>query len=101
MSTLFRKCGLLAVAALLPLFLSGCPKYALTVQVTGQGSVAVDPAGGPYKKNTTVTLTPAPAAGWHFDRWEGDLSGTANPAPLVMDAAKTVTAVCSRPTRLP
>ena len=65
MSALFRKCGLLAVAVLLPLLLSGCPKYALTVQVTGQGSVAVDPAGGPYKKNSSVTLTPAPAAGWH------------------------------------
>ena len=47
MSALFRKCGLLAVAVLLPLLLSGCPKYALTVQVTGQGSVAVGPAGGP------------------------------------------------------
>ncbi len=93
MSALFRKCGLLAVAVLLPLLLSGCPKYALTVQVTGQGSVAVDPAGGPYKKNSSVTLTPAPAAGWHFDRWEGDLTGSASPASVVMDAAKTVTAV--------
>ena len=95
MSMFFRKCGFLAVAALVLLSLAGCPppKHALTVQTTGQGSVGVDPAGGPYKKGTTVTLTPAPAAGWHFDHWEGALSGNANPASVVMDGAKTVTAV--------
>jgi hypothetical protein len=68
-------------------------QYPLTILVTGQGTVAADPAGNPHTTGTTVTLTPAPAAGWHFDHWEGDLSGSATPGLVVMDAPKTVTAV--------
>jgi ELWxxDGT repeat protein len=68
-------------------------QFALTVLVTGQGTVTADPAGGPYAAGTTVTLTPVPAAGWHFDHWEGALAGSATPGLVVMDAPKTVTAV--------
>jgi len=40
-----------------------------------------------------VTLTATAAAGWHFDRWEGALVGSTNPATLLMDGNKAVTAV--------
>jgi hypothetical protein len=40
-----------------------------------------------------VTLTATPAAGYEFTRWEGDASGTANPASVTMDAEKSVVAV--------
>ena len=67
--------------------------YALTVNTTGQGSVALNPPGGSYLSGTTVTLTATPVAGWHFDHWEGALTGSTNPTTLLMDSNKTVTAV--------
>ena len=84
------------MAALTLMSLAGCPptpRYALTVQVAGDGTVSVSPSGRTYDAGTTVSLTPVPAANWHFDHWEGALSGNANPAQLVMDADKSVTAV--------
>jgi hypothetical protein len=68
-------------------------QYTLTVNVTGQGSVALNPTGPTYPSGTTVTLTATAASGWHFDHWEGALTGSTNPTTLVMDGNKTVTAV--------
>jgi uncharacterized repeat protein (TIGR02543 family) len=64
----------------------------LNVTVTGQGSVQRSPAKDNYACGETVTLTPTPAAGFKFDSWGGDLTGTANPATLVMDETKNVVA---------
>ena len=80
-------------------FASPEPTHTLDVGAVGQGSVALDPTGPIYPEGTTVTLTANPAATWHFDHWEGDLTGSTNPATLVMDADKTVTAVFARDTR--
>jgi uncharacterized repeat protein (TIGR02543 family) len=57
------------------------------------GSVTKDPAANAQPLDTVVTLTAAPAAGHAFDHWEGDLSGTTNPASITLDDNKTVTAV--------
>ena len=76
-------------------------QYTLTVSVTGQGSVALNPPGPTYPSGTTVTLTANAASGWHFDHWEGALTGSTNPAALVMDANKTVTAVFVQTTSSP
>ena len=67
-------------------------QYALTVVTNGQGSVTLAPAGGVYDSGTTVQLTPVPEAGWNFSGWSGDLSGSDNPAQIVMNGDKTVTA---------
>jgi uncharacterized repeat protein (TIGR02543 family) len=64
----------------------------LAVTSTGGGSVTLSPPGGQYASGTSVTLTAVPSAGYTFAGWSGDLAGTANPATLVMDASKTVTA---------
>ena len=69
------------------------PNYTLTVNVTGQGSVALTPPGGSYPSGTTVQLAANAVNGWHFDHWEGALTGSANPASLLMNGNKTVTAV--------
>jgi ELWxxDGT repeat protein len=92
--TLWKNC-VAAMGIALLLLLAGCPapKYALTALVTGQGSVAMNPPGGSYDADASVILAPSPAAGWHFDHWEGALSGNANPAQVTMDADKAVTAV--------
>jgi uncharacterized repeat protein (TIGR02543 family) len=68
-------------------------QYTLTVNVTGQGSVAASPAGGSYASGTSVTLTATASTGYHFTSWSGDITGTTNPATIVMTSNKTVTAL--------
>ena len=92
MFTSIRSSHIVA-AALLMLMLGGCRMYGLTVNITGEGTVSINPTGGSYLSGKTVTLTPAPETGWHFDHWEGDLTGSASPAQITMTAAKNVTAV--------
>ncbi|HVP12377.1 MAG TPA: hypothetical protein VMV94_14465 [Phycisphaerae bacterium] len=67
--------------------------YTLSVNITGQGTVTLNPAGGIYDPGTIVTLTANAASGWRFDHWAGALSGSTNPATLLMDGDKSVTAV--------
>jgi hypothetical protein len=68
-------------------------QYTLSVSSSGQGSVSLYPSGGLYDAGTTVQLTANAASGWYFDHWQGDLSGSSNPATLVMTSNKSVTAV--------
>jgi len=70
--------------------------YALNVTITGGGTVALNPPGGAYAPGTQVTLSATPDTGWHFDEWQGDLSGGATWIQVTMDAAKSVTAVFER-----
>ncbi|MCL4857777.1 MAG: carboxypeptidase regulatory-like domain-containing protein [Caldilineaceae bacterium] len=67
-------------------------QHTLTVNPVGSGSVARNPDQPTYPFGATVTLTAVPTNGWQFAGWSGDLSGALNPAPLVMDGDKTVTA---------
>jgi len=67
-------------------------KLTVNVSPTGGGTVARDPLKENYACDEAVTLTPVPAAGYRFDHWSGDLTGTANPGTLVMNATKSVTA---------
>ncbi|WP_299680919.1 InlB B-repeat-containing protein [uncultured Tenacibaculum sp.] len=69
----------------------------LTINATN-GSVSTNPnaTGGTYDDGTSVELTATPAAGYQFDGWSGDATGTTNPLTLVMDADKTVTAMFSK-----
>ena len=66
--------------------------YSLTVNITGNGSVTVDPLKALYYQDEPVTLTANPDSGWLFSGWSGDLSGSTNPEALVMDENKTVMA---------
>ncbi|MGD8452036.1 MAG: S8 family serine peptidase [Phycisphaerae bacterium] len=68
-------------------------QYTLTVNVTGNGDVTLNPPGGTYDSGTTVQLTADADADWSFDHWEGALSGATNPTTIYMDSDKTVTAV--------
>ncbi len=62
----------------------------LAVTVNGNGSVTPD--GGNYSKDATVQLTAVPDDGWVFSGWSGDLNTSINPASIVMDENKQVTA---------
>jgi len=65
----------------------------LTVTVSPAGGGTVTPAGGIYDDGATVTLTATAAAGYKFDHWEGDASGTDATITIAMNGNKTVTAV--------
>ncbi|HAX95747.1 MAG TPA: hypothetical protein DCY35_04395 [Prolixibacteraceae bacterium] len=69
-------------------------QYSLSVRVSGAGSVT--PAGGSYAPGTTVRITATPASGWVFSGWSGDLNSSTNPARILMDTNKSVTAVFTR-----
>lgn len=65
--------------------------YSLTV-AAGDGSVTRSPDQTRYNPGETVTLEAVPNARYSFTNWSGDLSGSSNPATIVMDADKSVTA---------
>jgi uncharacterized repeat protein (TIGR02543 family) len=67
-------------------------QYTLTVNTNGSGSVALNPTGGVYDSGTVVTLTAAAASGFQFSEWSGDLSSSANPTTITMNANKSVIA---------
>ena len=66
------------------------PTYSLSVTVNGSGSVS--PESGIFTENENVTLTATPEAGWIFDRWSGDTTGTSNPMTIIMDSEKNIVA---------
>jgi uncharacterized repeat protein (TIGR02543 family) len=67
--------------------------YGLTVHVIGDGSIELEPEQAGYVYGDVVTVTAVATPGWTFTGWEGDLTGDTNPAELVMDGDKVITAV--------
>ena len=70
-------------------------QYNLITNVSGNGSIQMNPAGGIYNENTVVQVTAIPDAGWQFSGWSGDLSGAANPESISMNSNKNITATFS------
>jgi len=68
------------------------PKCTLDVNTVGDGDVILSPSGGIYNCGSDVVLTADPDPGWQFDRWFGDLTGSANPDTLTLSGNMTVTA---------
>lgn len=64
----------------------------ISMDPIGGGSVTPFPQGNAYVYGTEVTLTAAPQAGYVFDRWSGDVSGSDNPAIITMNSEKAITA---------
>jgi hypothetical protein len=83
-------------------FTPSATTFALTVAVTGNGTVAgggisCTSAGGAdctasEPANTDVTLTAAPGSGAGFTAWGGACAGSTPTCSVTMDAAKSVTA---------
>ena len=69
--------------------------YTLTASISpaGAGTVTLNPPDGTYNAGTIVTLTATANAGYTFSGWSGDLFGTTNPATIIMNSNKTVTAI--------
>jgi uncharacterized repeat protein (TIGR01451 family) len=66
--------------------------FTLTRNVTGSGSIGLNPDQSTYTYGEVVTLTATADAGWTFTGWSGDLSGNDNPKAVVMTGNKAVTA---------
>jgi len=64
---------------------------AVDVEAVGAGDVTLSEKG-PYKEDSEVTLTAAPADGYIFDHWSGDVEGTTPSVSIDMSSDKTVTA---------
>jgi len=75
--------------------LSGCsqPKYVLTIAAGAGGTTNPSPGVQEYDKATSVSVQATAYAGFTFERWEGDATGSGNPVTVIMDANKSVTAV--------
>jgi len=71
--------------------------YAISTSTsgTGNGSVEVLPGPGPLTRGTHVLMSAVPAPGSSFSHWTGALSGSDNPAMLILDDNKNVNAVFS------
>lgn len=67
--------------------------YALSVDISGSGSVASDPLGGTYLADTAVTLTAVAEEGWLFDHWELDAGGAISTTTVTMAGDRSVRAV--------
>lgn len=66
--------------------------YTLTINITGQGSVAKSPDNSKYNSGTLVELIADPDSAHRFENWSGDLEGTANPDTIEMTEDRVVTA---------
>lgn len=65
----------------------------LATNVTGSGSIALNPAGGSYSCGTQVQVTAVPYSGdWSFTGFSGALTGTTNPQTLTLNSSSTVSA---------
>jgi hypothetical protein len=83
--------GLSAATAGTEFAVGNLPAFTLTVNVVGGGTVTKTPDLPDYSSGASVQLEALPGAGWAFSAWSGDLTGSTNPANLLMNANKTVT----------
>ena len=70
--------------------------FLLATPVSGSGTVSRSPAAAVFASGTPVTLIPTANAGWSFDRWELDASGSGIPLAVVMVRNTNVRAVFVR-----
>lgn len=63
--------------------------YLLTVSTQGNGTTT---GAGSYTHGDTATVSASPAAGWRFDRFTGDFSGTTPAGSVLMNGDRSLTA---------
>jgi|GEM_PF-1035545 len=75
--------------------------YDLNIEISGEGIVRETLVDSTESENgnssvKAVRLNAEAESGWFFDRWEGDLSGSENPAVISVEEEKNITAVFDR-----
>jgi regulation of enolase protein 1 (concanavalin A-like superfamily) len=81
-----------------PILPQDAVRNSLTVDITGQGTVGVNPVKASYACGEVVTLSPSPSPGWVFAGWQGRDRGFVQDNgngtwSLKMDAPRVTTAV--------
>jgi len=93
----FIMCGLLMCSMMTTESAYALPRlYALATGVSPDGAGRVEPSTGTYSRNSEILITAVPNTCYQFDHWEGNLSGTTNPAHYRFDTRNSqvkVTAV--------
>jgi len=79
----------------------------ITIDREGTGRVTKNPDKAKYAENEAVELIPEAEPYYLFDHWSGDLTGNDNPATIIMNSDKDITAhfvqtseIVSKPTFL-
>ncbi|MEW5768420.1 MAG: PKD domain-containing protein, partial [bacterium] len=68
-------------------------QYRLTTAVNAEGAGSVSPKSDSWHTGgATITVEAIANEGYSFSYWSGDLTGSTNPAQLLMNGAKSVTA---------
>lgn len=69
----------------------------LNMTIEGDGTVEYSPErlGLTFPSGTEVTITAVPDSGQQFVEWQGDVTGSANPATITVSGKKDVTAIFS------
>jgi uncharacterized repeat protein (TIGR02543 family) len=65
--------------------------FTVTVNATGNGTVARSPSQASYPYGSVVSITATPDPGNAFVSWGGDTSGTANPLTVVVTRNRSIT----------
>ncbi|MEX0905559.1 MAG: hypothetical protein WD604_02390 [Balneolaceae bacterium] len=97
-----RKLSFILLFPLIALVKTGCeatnttPVYTLTTSISPAESGTITPADGEYDKETVLEVNAEPEEGYLFVRWEGDHSGSINPAFITFNSDKNITAVFVR-----
>ena len=73
-------------------------KYDLSVIVEPTEGGNVSPSSGEFNSGDSVEITASANESWVFEGWEGDHTGTANPASISMDSDKDIVALFSERT---
>ena len=75
-----------------PSYLWNNQLFNLRINLDGLGAVSLDLPLAQYSLGTEVTLTAMLSENYFFTEWSQDLIGTTNPATIIMDGHKEVTA---------
>ena len=75
------------------LFSSDDKTYSIITTASPEEGGIITPSDEEFKEGEQITLRAEANEGWRFMRWEGDWSGTMNPAELVMTKDYYITAV--------
>lgn len=90
----------LKLILLIALFVSSCSSepdtHRLTTSSVPTEAGSVTPDEGEFEVNRNIEISAIPNDNWVFERWEGDHTGTENPAIIEMDSDKDIAAMFTK-----
>ncbi|MDZ7808795.1 MAG: hypothetical protein U5K71_17050 [Gracilimonas sp.] len=72
------------------------PVYNLTTSAEPSEAGSVSPSSAEAEEGESIQVTANANEHWVFDRWQGDHTGTSNPANVTMNSDKDVTALFTK-----